>query len=206
MTLDILIGSDPKIVFAFWVGVAVAAMTLVMLTVIIIMRQVNLRQDRIHSKAVAFWGKIVVPAPTDEVRAIPALPDRDMSGFLEVWNEVHEPLRGATTPHLARIARDVGLEGRLDKRLSHGGFHVRLVAIIAIGHLQSNKSFVCIEKLIDDKNSIISLCAARALMQIDPDRAISKFVPHIVSRGDWSQESVASILDEAGAERVSREL
>jgi HEAT repeat protein len=81
-----------------------------------------------------------------------------------------------------------------------------LVALIAIGHLQSSKSFLRIEKLIDDKNPIISLCAARALMQIDPDQAISKFVPHIVSRNDWSQESVASILDEAGAERVSREL
>ena len=92
-----LIGTDPKIVFAFWLGVAVALMTLLMLAVIIVMRQVVLHRERVHARAVEFWKTILVPMPMAEVGAIPPLPDRDMSGFLEVWNEVHEPLRGDTT-------------------------------------------------------------------------------------------------------------
>ena len=204
--MDTLIGSDPKIVFAFWLGVAVAAMTMVMLGVIIVMRQVVLRRERIHADAVALWKTIIVATPDDGAGKIPPLPNRDVAGFLEVWNEVHEPLHGGTTPHLARVARETGLEEHLHKRLTHGGFHSHLVAIIATGHVQSSESFHRVEKFIDDKNPIVSLCAARALMQIDPTRAVSMFVPQIVRRSDWSQGSVATILQEVGADSVSREL
>jgi HEAT repeat protein len=204
--LDILVGSDPKIVCAFWVGVAVSAMTLITLAVIIIRRQVNVHRDRVHAKAIAFWKAIIVATPAANIETIPRLLNRDMSGFLEVWNDVHEALRGATTTHLVRIAHQLRLQKRLYKRLALGGFHARLMAIIALGHVKNKESFDRIEKFIDDKNPMISLCAARGLMQIDAGRAISKFVPHIVSRSDWSQGSVATILDEAGAEKVTREL
>jgi hypothetical protein len=43
-------------------------------------------------------------------------------------------------------------------------------------------------------------------MQIDPARAVSQFVPRIVSRNDWSQGSIAAILAESRVEEVSREL
>ena len=204
--LDILSGSDPKVVFAFWVGVAVAAMTFIMLAVIIIMRQVTLRRERIHAKAVSFWKQILIATPATSVAKIPPLPSRDMPGFLEVWNDVHETLAGGTTAHLARVASEVGLGELLDQRLSHGRFHTRLVAIIAMGHVQNADSFRRIRNLIDDQNPILSLCVARALMQIDPAQAISEFVPRIARRSDWSQGSIATILNEAGADRVTREL
>jgi HEAT repeat protein len=201
-----LVGTDPKIVFAFWLGVAVAVMTLLMLAVIIVMRQIVLHRERVHARALAFWKTVLAPAAGSEVAAIPPLPDRDLSGFLEAWNEVHEPLRGETTPHLARVAGEVGLEQRLYRRLTHRSFHTRLVAIIALGHVRNIESFRHVEGFIDDKNPIVSLCAARALMQIDPPRAVSKFVPQIVRRSDWSQGSIASILSEVGADNVTREL
>ena len=201
-----MVGSDPRIVFAFWLGAAVATLTLIMLAVIIVMRQVVLHRERIHAKAVAFWKTIVVATLGDGAGTIPPLPNRDVPGFLEVWNEVHEPLRGGTTPHLARVASEVGLEERLYKRLARAGFHSQLVAIIALGHIRNSESFHRVEKFIDDKNPIVSLCAARALMQIDATRAVSKFVPQIVHRSDWSEGSVASILQEVGADSVVREL
>ena len=201
-----LIGSDPKIVFAFWLGVAVAAMTVLMLMVIIVMRQVILHQEKVHANAVALWKTIMVATPGDSAGTIPPLPNRDVPGFLEVWNEVHEPLHGGTTPYLARIAGEVGLEARLYKRLAHSSFHTQLVAIIALGHVQNSESFHRVESFIDDKNPIVSLCAARSLMQIDPARAVSMFVPQIVRRSDWSQGSVATILHEIGADNVTREL
>ena len=204
--LEALIGSDPKIVFAFWLGIAVATMTVVMLVVIVIMRQVVLHRERVHAEAVAFWKLIVLPAPNDPGLPIPPLHPRDLPGFLEVWNSVHEPLQGNSTPHLARVAREIGLENRLYKQLMMRSFHAQLIAIIALGHIQNKESFLQVERFLDDKNPIVSLCAARSLTQIDPGRAVSKFVPQIVRRSDWSQGSVAHILQEVGADTVTREL
>lgn len=205
--MDSLIGSDPKIVFAFWLGVVVTAMTLVMLAVILVMRQHVLRQERIHARAVAFWKDILEADPNTALAPAPELRPRDLSGFLEVWNEVHERLRGDTTPYLSRIAGEVGLEDQLYRILGHRGFHKQLVAIIALGHVKNSANFHRIESFIDDRNPIVSLCAARALMQIDPTRAASMFVPQIVRRHDWSQGSIASILREAGPDQaVAKEL
>ena len=140
----------------------------------------------------------------------PELPDREVSGFIEAWNEIHETLQGSTTPYLARVAGAVGLEKRLLVMLGRGSFHNKLVAIIALGHVKNSANFQPIARLIDDKSPVVSLCAARALMEIDPSRAMSMFVPQIVRRNDWSQGSIAQILQQAGGgaggEAVSREL
>ena len=203
--MEVLLNSaDPVIVFAFWLGVGVAALAVVMLMVIIVMRMVVLQRDRVHTAAAIFWRGILVHKPEDG--RIPALRRRDLSGFVQVWNEVHDPLKGATTPYFARVAREVGLEAHLRRRLARAGFHGRLVALIAMGHVQNAASFDLVERFVDDRNPIVSLCAARALMQIDAPRAVSKFVPQIALRSDWSQGSVAAILTEAGADAVAREL
>jgi hypothetical protein len=198
--------SDPVYIFAFWLGVGVAVLSVMMLVLILAMRQWVLYRDRVHARAVALWQGFLVPNPNPEPQQVPALRRRDLPGFLEVWNAVHEPLHGASTPWLARVGREVGLEARLWPRLTRGGFHTRLVAIIAMGHVRNPATFERMRKFIDDRNPTVSLCAARALMQIDPRRAVFQFVPRIVQRGDWSQGSIATILGEASVEEVSREL
>ena len=183
-----------------------SALALLMMLLILLLREIVLHRERAHARAVALWRQVIVPHPDPEPSAIPQLASRDLAGFLEVWNAVHEPLRGQTTSFLARIASEVGLERRLLPRLSRGTFHSRLVTMIAIGHVKNPENFERLRKFIDDRNPTVSLCAARTLMHIDPARAVSQFVPRIVSRGDWSQGSIASILAETNAEQVTQEL
>jgi len=203
LNLDSFDGAAPIVEFAFWLGVAVAAMTLVMLTVTLAMRRIALRRERIHSAAVALWKPIIIAAFSGTATRIPTLADRERSGFIRVWNEVHESLRGGTTDNLARIAREVGLNQHLYRSLQSATLHDRVMAIIALGHVRSRESFNHVAQYLDDKSPIMSLCAARALMQIDPVRAVPLFVPRIVARSDWSRGSIAAILQESGDAIVS---
>jgi hypothetical protein len=204
--LDFLAGSDPKVVFAFWLGVGLVVVTVVMLAVILGMRQIALRRERIHAQAMARWSGIVAPTANPRAGGIPELRRRDLSGFLELWNGVHETLHGETTPHLAEVARLTGLEDHLHRILDGDSFLNRLNAVIALGHVKNERSFQRAAELMDDKSPIISLCAARAMMQIDSGRAVSLFVPRIVQRGDWSPGSVAALLQEADDPSLSQEL
>lgn len=204
--MDFLAGSDPKVVFAFWLGVGLVVVTVAMLAVILGMRQLALRRERIHAQAVARWGGIVRPAPDPHTGDIPELSRRDLPGFLEVWNRVHESLHGETTPHLAEVARGTRLEQHLHRILEGDSFFNRLSAVIALGHIKNEHSFQRAAALMDDRSPIISLCAARAMMQIDSSRAVSLFVPRIVRRGDWSPGSVAALLQEADEPSLSQEL
>lgn len=204
--LGFLSGADSKLVFAFWLGVTVVVMTLVTLTVILLMRQAVARKERAHLRAANHWRRILADAAHGGVATPSSLPARDVSGFIEAWNGTHASLDGAESPALQALAGSVGLDKRLHSVLERGGFHERVVTIIALGYLRSRAHFDRVARFLDDRSSIVSLCAARAIMQIDPGRAVSLLVPQIMTRGDWSQGGVADILRAAGPERVSEEL
>jgi hypothetical protein len=201
--MKFLVGAAPIVAFAFWLGVVVLAMTFVMLAVTVIMRQISLRRERLDSRAAALWKPIVVAVPSDGAAVIPKLADRDLFGFARVWNEVHDPLHGGTTDNLAWIAREVGLEQHLYQLLRSTIFSHRVVAVISLGHVAGKDSFAHVLHYLDDKSPILSLCAARALMQIDPARAAPHLIPHIVRRSDWSQGSIATILQQTDAALVT---
>lgn len=201
-----LTDADAQLVFAFWLGVVVVAMALVMLTVIVCMRRAMLRRERIHRQAAARWRALLEKAAGGTATGIPALPATELSGFLEAWNHVHDDLGGRIVPGLQRIARELDLAHRLQARLAHGGLHDRVVALVALGHLRDPASFDRIARHLGDRSAIVSLSAARALMLVDARRAVAMFVPQIVHRQDWSQSGVAAILKEAGPDAVSHEL
>ncbi len=198
LNLDSINGAAPIVEFAFWLGVAVAAMTLLMLTVTLTMRRIALRRERIYAAAVARWQPVIEAGSSGTTTNIPSLTARERSGFIRVWNDVHESLRGGTTDNLTRIAREVGLEQHLYQSLQSATFHDRVMAIIALGHVRSRESFSHVAQYLDDRSPIMSLCAARALMQIDPVRGVPQLVPRIVERSDWSRGSIAAILQESG--------
>ncbi len=200
--MEFLSGADPKVVFAFWLGVGVVSMALVILVVIFGMRQAMLRNERNHERAAVLWRGILGKAVDETVHA-PALPKRDVSGFVDAWNHVHGALAGRNVPALQAVARDVGLEKHLYRTLAHGGFHTRLMALTALGYLKNRAHFDDIARYLDDRSSIVSLAAARALMQLDPQRAVALFVPQIIARPDWSQSSIAQILQDAGPAAVA---
>jgi len=203
MTLGTLDDAAPIVRFAFWLGVAVMVMTVLMLAVTLVMRRSALRRLRIHELAVARWRPLVRAQPIGASAALPELGAQDMSGFIRVWNEAHEPLRGSNTADLARIASEVGLEARLQPILHSGGFHDRVVAVVALGHIRNSTSFARVAGFLDDRSPIMSLCAARALMQIDPQRGVQQLVLRIVQRTDWSQGSIAAILQECAEADVA---
>ena len=203
---ELLYSDDPQVVFAFWVGLSVTVTAVVLLAAIIVLRKLALRRERNHLRATRRWKQVLGEAMRAAPVAVPSLPDRDMSGFVDAWNELHEAPGGSDNSGMLQLAWEVGLAPKLEKMAAHDNFHDRVMAIIALGHLRSASSFERIQGLIDDPSPIISISAARALMRIDPVRAVQRVVPQIVARQDWVDGGIAQFLNEAGPEVVRREL
>ena len=194
--MNFLAGAAPVVVFAFLLGVAVLTLTLVMLLATIAMRLNTLHMERIDAEAEALWRPILLDPDAASATNLPPLRVGHLRGFIEVWDEAHEPLLGGTTERLAGIAHDLDLSRHLNRFLDHTTFHHRVMAVIALGHIKSDESFEKVRAYLDDTSPILSLCAARALMQINAERAVPTLVPLIVERAYWSQGVVASILRE----------
>ncbi|HEU0306134.1 MAG TPA: HEAT repeat domain-containing protein [Lysobacter sp.] len=204
--MDFLTSANPRVVFAFWLGVVVIAMALLMLVVIIVMRQLVMRRERNRIRAATHWHQILVDSAQGLNTSPPSLPRNDLPGFVDAWNHVHQTLGNHDDTGLQRVAREIGLERHLYLAIDHGNFHNRVMSIIALGYLKSRTHFDKLARYLDDRSTIISLSAARALMHIDPARAVTMLVPHIVQRGDWPQGGVAQILHDASPALVSKEL
>lgn len=204
--MNFLTNADSRIVFAFWLGVGVVVMALLMMMVILIMRRVVENNDRNHLRAATFWRRVLAEAMHGLPASVPRLARGDLAGFVDVWNDLHDTLRDGDNPGMSRVAAEVGLEQKLYLALDHGGFHNRVMSIIAMGYLKSQTHFDKLARCLDDRSPIVSLSAARALMKIDPARAVEMVLPHIITRGDWSQSGVAQILQETDPAVVSREL
>lgn len=194
-------GADQTVVFAFWLGVAVVIVTVLLLGVILAMRQVVTRRERRHRAAVALWSEVL-----DGTRPLlPRLARGDVSGFVVAWI-THANSRPGDLPRLRQYAVALGLERELLHVLERGGFHEHVSAVTALGLLGRPHSFEAVAPFLENPSPIVSLCAARALMQLDPARAVSMFVPQIIRRGDWARGRVAAILREADVGTVTREL
>lgn len=206
--MDFLSSSEARLVFAFWLGVCVVIASLVLLVAILAIRQWVARSERIHRLAAEQWRKILDEAASGAPVAPPNLSHSEESGFFDVWNELHDAPEAtvAARAGMARIAERVGLEDRLHRAIDQGAFHNRIMAIIAAGHLKSRKPFDKLARLLGDNSPIVSLSAARALMKIDPERAVRLVVPRIVDRNDWVDGGIAQMLGEAGPKLVGPEL
>ena len=196
------IGSDPKIVFAFWLGVAVVVVTVLMLAIIIVMRQVVSYRERTHLNAVARWGGLLA---TTAPGRLPALARRDVRGFVAAWI-AHAAREDSDPERLRRSATVVGLERHLLRFLGRSDFNDRIAAITALGHYGDTRYFDRIAGFLGDRSPIISLCAAAALMRLDETRAVSLFVPQIIQREDWARGRIAAILRDATDPHVARVL
>lgn len=203
---ELLYSNDPQVVFAFWVGLSVTVASVVLLAAIIVLRKLAQRRERNHMRAAALWKQVLGDAMQDKPVKPPVLMGRDMTGFVDAWNELHERPEGVDSPGMHQVAWEVGLAPKLEKMAANGSFHDRVMAIIALGHLRSVSSFSRMESLIDDPSPIISISAARALMRIDAERAVQRVVPQIVARQDWVDGGIAQILNEAGPDVVQKEL
>ena len=204
---SLIYSTDARIVFALWVGIAVFIIALVMMVAILIMRQWAKRMEARHLRIATMWKQILLDtANGKKVDPVPSLSRWQVSGFVDAWNEVHDILGVVKHPAFGDIARAIDLERRLYMHLDHGSFHDRVMAIIAMGHLGSDTHFSKLVQSLDDPSPIISLTAARAMLRIDPDRAVDSVVPQILTRPDWIAGGVATILDEAGPGAVSNQL
>lgn len=199
--IDLFGSGDSTVVFAFWLGVAVVAVTVLMLLVILVMRQVVLRRERRHRAAVELWSRVLDRALPEPAR----LAAGDVTGFIFAWvgKATEDP---SSLPALREAAMRLGLERHLLRNLAKGGFHEHISAITALGLLGNRAHFSRIAPFLENSSPIVSLCAARALMQLHPVSAMSMFVPQITRREDWARGRVAAILREADAVEVSREL
>lgn len=201
-----LFDGTPEVAIASWIAMATLLIASLMLVSIVLLRIRALRLERRDARAKREWMSVFQHVLSGGEVPLQPLGHAELHGFIDAWNEVHEPLPEAVSRRLIPLGREVQLVAATRPLLHGKGYHDRTRAIIALGYMREERLFDGLSEFLSDRSPIVSLCAARALAQIDPPRAMAIFIPKIVERQDWSPANVARILVENHDGSAVREL
>lgn len=202
--------SDPILLTALWGGFTATALTAVVGLLIVLLRLGALREEQQWQAVLSEWRPTLLALAIEPATTpLPALPRRDRRRFLRLWVYLQESVRGEAAERLNAAARELGLETYARALLQRGSRTDRLRAILALGHLRDVQAWdaLCQSALLRDP--LLSINAARAMVQIDALRAAEWLVSLTIRRDDWDIARMATFFSqarEAAGLMLSREL
>ena len=122
----------------------------------------------------------------------------DLPAFASLWNHFRRSAEGPAAENLATLLRDQGIDKRLLALLRRRRLRLRLTAITALGHLREERAWDRLEKIARGRSGVTSFAAARALIRIEPRKALQVLGPSILEREDWPLARLGTILNELG--------
>jgi len=186
------------------VALGALAVALILLVAIALMRHVRRwRMERIAG-AENGWRDALSEATEDphDTRLAP-IGRLEMPAFLVLWNHFQESLKGEAAERLGVLLTLNGIDRHVLRYIRKRSLRLRLIGITAAGHLREQRAWGELERLALHGGSIESFAAARALLRIEPRRALEVLAPALSGREDWSLARIGSIFQELGPQVVT---
>lgn len=201
--LEIWLPQDPLLNAVFLMGIAAITCALLMLVAVFVLRIRLLVRRRRERKYEAQWQPLLAECVFGVPDTLPKVPGGLRYHFLKIWNFHHESLVGNTRANLEKLAGAMHLEDVAREMMQKGDLRERLIAVMTLGHLGDRTQWHELRALVADPSPMLSMVAARALLDIDASATLPWLVTVMAAREDWPLSRVASMLKEAGPDRVT---
>jgi HEAT repeat protein len=192
--------SEPLLLASLQISVPAAALALVLLLLTFTAHHSQQQRDHRARQLRQTWQRVFFHSLVDLPRAAPPLAPRDAPVVLKLWLEVIESVRGQGHRTLSMQAADLGFERHALKWLDARATHRRMLGAAVLGRMGLSGAFGPMEHLLDDRDPVLSLMAARSLLMIDAERALPLVLPRIALRHDWSLIRIAAMLSDVPTE------
>lgn len=194
---------DPMLAVVFQVGVGILACSFLMLTAVFLLRIRLLLRQRRERFYEAQWQPLLAECVFDVPAILPQVPRNMRYHFLKVWNFHHESLVGRARTNLVALAGAMHLGDVAHDLMGAADLRQRLIAVMTLGHLGDRKQWHDLRALVADPSPMLSLTAARALLDIDAAATLAWLVTVMAAREDWPLARVVGMLKDAGSDRVT---
>lgn len=198
---------DTATTFALWSIAAVLVTTVVLFVYTMGLRVAMLASNERRQRFLRVWRDVfagsMLSAEFAADTKLPAMRRGDRIDLLEEWNRACSIVRGSATESLIVLARRTGIPDLAKNLLDKRRIRSKILAAQTFGHLRDRSQRSEISELVHHESTALSITAAVALVEIDPDYGISIIVPLIEKRRDWPKNRVSILLRIAGSSRIS---
>ncbi len=198
---------DTATSFALWSIAAVLVTTIILFVYTMGLRVATIAANNRRQRFLCSWRDVFAGSMLSLQTAghvpLPSIGRHDRIDLLEEWNRARSIIDGSAIKNLIVLAHRTGIPDLAKKLMRRRRISSKILAIQTFGHLRDTSHRDQIRELVDHDNTALSITAAVALVEIDPDFAISIIVPLIEKRRDWPKNRVSILLRMAGSERIS---
>ena len=106
-------------------------------------------------------------------------------------------VKGDCLDNLIALAKALELDTHARLLIHKRNIKNRLLAILTLGHMREKSAWDDLCELLENRNPFVSISAARSLIQIDDEKAISLVIQAILKRDDWPWPNIAHSLKQA---------
>jgi hypothetical protein len=186
---------------------AAATMAFVLFTIVLGLRVSHILHKRHLQQLRATWWPIFAETAASEQfaadAALPSVRFWQKLMLLREWSRFRSLVMGQATVSLNTLAGRLDMLPLAKRHMNRRSVAHRLLGLQVVGQLRDRDSWDAISATIEDPNIALSVTAATALTDIDPDRAIPRVVPLIGQFVRWPRTQVGRILNRAGPDIVS---
>ncbi len=197
---------DPLLALVFQAGLVIIACSMLMLLSVFVLRMRLLARQRREQFNEARWRPLLAECVFGVPERLPEVPRTARYHFLKLWNYHHESLVGNARKNLEILAERMHLEVIARELMRSGDLRQRLIAVVTLGHLGDRTQWHELRALVSDRSPMLSLAAARALLDIDAAATLAWLVTVMAAREDWPLARVVAMLREAGPDRSTQPL
>ena len=201
---------DTLTTIALWSIAGVLVTTIVLFVYTVGLRVATISEGQRRRQFLQRWRDIfamsILNSESAREQTIPRLRRSDRTDLLEEWNRARSMVDGSAVDNLIELAGRAGIPRLAERLLRSRRMQSRILAVQTIGHLRLTDYRDMVRELLDHENTALSITAAAALADIDPDYGVSIVVPMINRRRDWPKTRVSILLRQAGSARISEPL
>jgi HEAT repeat protein len=198
---------DTLTTIALWCIAAVLVTTVVLFVYTIGLRLTTISRNQSRRSFVMRWRDVfassMLSSESAKQQPLPRVYRGDKLDLLDEWNRSRSMVDGSAVDNLIKLAKRTGIPEIAARLFRSRHLRSKILALQTIGHLRDSALRDDVRRLIDDENTALSITAATALVDIDPDFGISVIVPMINARRDWPKTRISILLRQAGSERIS---
>ena len=191
---------------AIYSAIGLCLIVLLLIIQVIFLRIRFLSLDKQHNHLVKKWRPKLTQVLLGDNSTAQVLPRKETCMFIEEWNRMFVSIRGDNLTPLKKLAARFKINYFARNMLKKSRLRNRLLAIVTLGNMQEYSAWDDLIELLNDPHPVISLTAARALIQIDSKHAVEHIIPIILKHDDWTWSNVANILRQANPLHICEQL
>ena len=198
--------TDPVLYYLACGVLIISGLVLLLLVQVISYRIYNDYRIKTDKRAREIWHPVLAELMLSYPENTPVLKRTHHHEFLLEWNRVYSMLRGDVHERLRKLSRNNRLDKIAHKYIKSRNIGDQLLGIVTLGHMQDEAIWNTLIDFVNSDNSLLSLTAAQALVDINHKDSIEFLLPHIIKRKDWPITRVAMLLNSFELEKLTRSL